>query len=118
MVYRIGVHLHDVLKLGVAFPTEPNQPQLIAFPITLPMMGWTNSLPIFCAATETTIADLVANEGILKWRSPPHHTLWMIMPPHPCSISATSVSPRRQCRDTSSNCRSISAAPPTSICSP
>jgi hypothetical protein len=33
-------------------------------------MGWTNSPPIFCAATET-IADL-ANEGILKWRKPPH----------------------------------------------
>jgi len=70
--YRIGVRPPDVLKLGVAFPTEPGQPQLVAFPITLPM-GWTNSPPIFCAATET-IADL-ANEGILKWRNPPPHRL-------------------------------------------
>jgi hypothetical protein len=63
----------DVLKLGIAFPTDPDhQPQLVVFPITLPM-GWTNSPPIFCAATET-IADL-ANEGILKWRNPPPHRL-------------------------------------------
>jgi hypothetical protein len=51
--YRIGVRPLYFLKLGVAFPTEPDQPQLVAFPITLPM-GWTNSLPIFCAVTETS----------------------------------------------------------------
>jgi hypothetical protein len=33
--YRIGVRPPDVLKLGVAFPTEPDQPQLVVF--TLPM---------------------------------------------------------------------------------
>jgi hypothetical protein len=59
----------DVLKLDLAFPTEPDQePQLVMFPITLPM-GWTNSPPIFCMATET-IADL-ANQSILKWRNNP-----------------------------------------------
>jgi hypothetical protein len=71
-LYRIGVRPPDVLKLGMAFPTDPDQPQLVAFPITLPM-GWTNSLPIFCMAMET-IAE-VANEGILKWRNPPPHRL-------------------------------------------
>jgi hypothetical protein len=44
--YRIGVRPNDVLKLGVAFPTKPDQLQLVAFPITLPM-GWTNSPPPF-----------------------------------------------------------------------
>jgi hypothetical protein len=33
--YRISVRPPDVLKLGVTFPTEPNQPQLVAFPIIL-----------------------------------------------------------------------------------
>ena len=37
--YRIGVRPEDVPKLGVAFPTDPDQPQLVAFPITLPMDG-------------------------------------------------------------------------------
>jgi hypothetical protein len=36
--YRIGVCPPGVLKLGMAFPTESDQPQLVAFPIsTLPM---------------------------------------------------------------------------------
>ena len=66
--YHIGVHPKDTIKLGVTFPSEPGHPELVAFPITL-LMGWTNSPPIFCMATET-IANLT-NEGILKWQDPP-----------------------------------------------
>lgn len=54
--YRIGVRPEDVPKLGVVFPTLPGQEPLVAFPITLPM-GWKNSPPLFCTATETG-ADL------------------------------------------------------------
>jgi len=43
-------------KLGVVFPTLEGEDPLIAFPLVLPM-GWKNSPPIFCTATET-IADL------------------------------------------------------------
>jgi hypothetical protein len=112
--YRIvGVRPPDVLKLGgVAFPTKPNQPQLLVFPITLPM-GWTNSPPIFCAATETSIADL-ANEGILKWRNPPPHRLddFASTPvPGPCP-------PDRQCREDSSSSTTGQSISATSSVSP
>jgi hypothetical protein len=92
--YRIGLKPADVPKLGVVYPGFPGEPPLVAFPITLPM-GWTNSPPLFCSATET-IADL-ANANILKWRNPAPHRLDDIaspslfspeaskLPAHPCS---------------------------------
>jgi hypothetical protein len=71
--YRVWVNAPDVIKkLGVAFPNLAGKEPLIAFPIALPM-GWTNSPPCFCAATET-IAD-ISNERILKWRNPMLHRL-------------------------------------------
>ena len=70
--YRVWVNAPDVIKLGVAFPNLAGEEPLIAFPIALPM-GWTNSPPCFCAATET-IAD-ISNERILKWRNPKPHRL-------------------------------------------
>ncbi len=54
--YRIGLNIDNIPKLGVVFPTLPGDKPLIAFPLVLPM-GWTNSPPIFLAATET-IADI------------------------------------------------------------
>ena len=70
--YRVNLNIEDVPKLGVAFPTKPGEPQLVAFPLVLPM-GWKNSPPIFSAATET-IADL-ANQRIKKGAPPPAHPL-------------------------------------------
>ena len=46
--------------LACAHPSEAGEEDLVAIPLTLPM-GWKNSPPIFCAATET-VADL-ANEA-------------------------------------------------------
>ena len=54
--YRIWLLAKDTLKLGVLFPKEEGVPDLVAFPLALPM-GWVNSPPLFCAATET-VADL------------------------------------------------------------
>jgi len=54
--YRIDVNPDDIPRLGVVFPTLPGQDPLIALPLVLPM-GWKNSPPAFCAATET-IADI------------------------------------------------------------
>jgi len=54
--YRIWVRLEDIPKLGVAFPVLAGEEPLIAFPLALPM-GWKNSPPLFCSATET-IADI------------------------------------------------------------
>ena len=54
--YRIDVNIDDVPKLGVVFPTPPGVEPRVAFPLVLPM-GWKNSPPAFCVATETA-ADL------------------------------------------------------------
>ena len=52
---------YDAAKLCLVFPSEAGEEDLVAIPLTLPM-GWKNSPPIFCAATET-VADL-ANEAL------------------------------------------------------
>ena len=44
--YRIWLLPRDVLKLGVLFPQLDGEPDLVAFPLTLPM-GWINSPPYF-----------------------------------------------------------------------
>ena len=54
--YRIGLRPSDAAKLGLVFPSEAGQEDLIAISLTLPMV-WKNSPPIFCTATET-VADL------------------------------------------------------------
>ena len=54
--YRIGLRPDDAIKLAVLFPTRPGEQPLIGIPLTLPM-GWKESPPAFCTATETT-ADL------------------------------------------------------------
>ena len=59
--YCLDVNASDVPKLAVIFPTLPGQPRLVALPLVLPM-GWKNSPPIFCTATETA-ADL-ANQKL------------------------------------------------------
>ena len=50
--YRVWVQLADVAKLGVALPSTPGTPQLVAFPLALPM-GWVESPPYFTSLTET-----------------------------------------------------------------
>ena len=70
--YRINMNIDDIPKLGVAFPSEPGEEKLVAFPLVLPM-GWKNSPPIFSTATET-IADL-ANQRLNAGVIPPPHTL-------------------------------------------
>ena len=57
--YRIGIRPSDALKLAVLFPTRRGEEPLVGVPLTLPM-GWKESPPAFCTATETA-ADL-ANE--------------------------------------------------------
>lgn len=51
--YRVWLRTQDIPKLlGVVLPTTPGQPDIIAFPLTLPM-GWVESPPYFTALTET-----------------------------------------------------------------
>lgn len=79
--YRINVCASDIPHLAVLFPSLPGERQLIAFPLTLPM-GWKESPPIFCAATET-VTDLANNH--IHWDAPPHRlytTSEVAPPPH------------------------------------
>jgi len=54
--YRIWLKASDVPKLGVLLSSREGEEALAGLPLTLPM-GWKESPPWFCAATET-IADL------------------------------------------------------------
>ena len=42
--YRVNLNIDDIHKLGVAFPTKPGEPNLMAFPLVL-SMGWKHSPP-------------------------------------------------------------------------
>jgi hypothetical protein len=59
--YRVWLLPADIPKLSVVLPTMDGEEPLISFPLALPM-GWVNSPPYFCAATET-MCDL-ANTSI------------------------------------------------------
>ncbi len=55
--YRIPSAPSTALSLAVVIPSDaPSTEPLVAIPLTLPM-GWSQSLPYFCAFTET-VADL------------------------------------------------------------
>ncbi len=74
--YRIWLLPRDIPKLGVLFPSLPGDPQLIAFPLTLPM-GWVASPPFFCAATET-VADLANAAYAQPHTAPAFHRLELV----------------------------------------
>ena len=68
--YRLGLVIKDIPKLAVAFPSN-TEDQLIALPLVIPM-GWKNSGPAFCAATET-VADMTNADICKNISHPPHH---------------------------------------------
>ena len=68
--YRINLKPADAPKLGLIFPTLPDERPLAAIPLVLPM-GWTESPPWFCAATET-IVDLANDYLGTSWDPPAH----------------------------------------------
>jgi hypothetical protein len=67
--YRIQLCAPDIVKLAVSIPVLVGKEPLIALPLVLPM-GWTESPPWFCAATESTTD--VANHRLEQgWVAPP-----------------------------------------------
>ena len=71
--YRLDVNPGDIPKLAVIFPTLPGQPCMVALPLVLPM-GWKNSPPVFCTATETA-ADLANQKLCNPGYQPDDHKL-------------------------------------------
>ena len=55
---------------GSLSPSLLGKPPLVALPLVLPM-GWTESPPYFCSATET-IVDLANDLAHSTWSPPPH----------------------------------------------
>jgi hypothetical protein len=68
--YRITVNAADIPKLAVAIPQIVGDEPLLALPFVLPM-GWTDSPPYFCAATET-ISNLTNQRLRTPWTPPAH----------------------------------------------
>jgi hypothetical protein len=68
---RIWLNIGDIPKLACSLPAGIGDEPLLALPLVLPM-GWTESPPYFCAATET-IADITNKWLINQWKAPPHH---------------------------------------------
>ena len=77
---REWLTLDAILMLAVIFPKYPNEEQMVALPFSLPM-GWVESVPYFCAATET-IADLANGLPANKWL-PPHPMEELVNTPLP-----------------------------------
>jgi hypothetical protein len=76
---RVPLQLASIPKLAALLPRYPGEPQLVAFPLVLPM-GWVNSPAWFCVVSET-ITDL-ANRAVAEGT------------PHRLSAYATSRPPR------------------------
>ena len=68
--YRVWLCTSSVAKLGVVLPRIPGQPDLVAFPLVLPM-GWTESPPYFSVLTET-VCDLTNRDLERNIRYPSH----------------------------------------------
>ena len=85
--YRIRVKAEHVPRLAVIMPRLPGEPPMVAFPLALPM-GWVESPPVFCAATETA-AD-IANSRVHAPYCPPHRLDQVAStppPPDPAPVS-------------------------------
>lgn len=67
--YRIWLQATEAPALAVTLPQAAGEPPLVAIPLVLPM-GWVESPPAFCSATET-IADL-GNSRMARHHWPPH----------------------------------------------
>lgn len=66
--YRIDLEAATAPSLAVILPHSHDEQPLVAIPLSLPM-GWVESAPYFCSATET-IADLANNN--IHQSSTPH----------------------------------------------
>lgn len=67
--YRVGIAADGTPALAVVVPSYPGEAPLVGIPLALPM-GWVESPPAFCVATET-VADL-ANSRMHRMYAPPH----------------------------------------------
>ena len=72
MFYCIGLRPEDAPKLGLILPSDKEEEPMVTIPLSL-HMGWKNSPPLFCTATET-VADL-ANKALRTHQPSKQHQL-------------------------------------------
>ena len=88
--YRVWIRIRDIPKLGVLLPRSDGGPELVAFPLALPM-GWVESPPYFTTLTETAcdLANQAMRQG--SHRTQPHHleAVASTPPPRPDIDDAT-----------------------------
>ena len=78
--WRLSVSEEDAWNFAYVLPAPPNQPIELVIPTAL-QMGWTESPPFFCAATET-VRDLAEKAMYNTTESlPPHPLEHHILPP-------------------------------------
>jgi hypothetical protein len=113
--YRLSVNARQALRLACLLPREHQEPQLVAIPLALPM-GWVESPPYFCAATET-VADLTNSR--LNLRQVPHHRLEdaALTPTLPAATATTNssapASSAAPCQPTATDAAGRATMPPT-----
>lgn len=103
---QIWLRAANVPKLEITFPSQEGEEPPVALPLTLPV-GWRESPPWFCAATET-VADL-ANETMRLGTEMPAHRLDAVSETPPPSLPAAAADghPDRQPRPTMPTLRSF-----------
>ena len=70
-IYRIDLRPSDAPNLVLILPTEEEEEPQVAISLKLPM-GWKNSPPIFCKATEIVV-DLTNDDLHPHIQASPHH---------------------------------------------
>ena len=64
---RVPLQLSHVLALSVLLPKEEEEPQLVGFPLVLPM-GWVESPTYFCTVSKTitNLANATIRQGLVE----------------------------------------------------
>ena len=65
------MHIESVVKVGMTLPKMEGLPNLVAFPLVLPM-GWTESPLLYFFMTTETVCDLTNNDLQHNLRYPAH----------------------------------------------
>ncbi len=90
--YRIRLRAEHAFRLACLLPREQQETALVAIPLVLPM-GWSESPPAFCTATET-IVDLINAEMDTTIEAPSHPLLHHTFPdPNLAEMNKRAIKP-------------------------
>jgi len=105
--YRVWLSAGAIPKLSVALPVFSGEEPMVAMPLTLPM-GWKDSVPYFCSATET-VAD-IANSMPTNAHLDPHPLEQVANTPPPAETDPSV--PTTTAKEASTTNRPLVSMPP------